>query len=508
MVDEKEVKSEEEVKSVRLAKAEVQGMDLRIGGGITVTNPWGPEDVDKMGVTDLNNYRRVVGDCRFFYQKDPLATTVINRIVDIAINGLRFSKHGLSIPKNEMKVYESIKDELLAFSEIMALEYLISGLVVPEIKMASVRTDKLRDRGIQRYATLTLPVELWLQDPGAMKINQSFTSTSPSYYIEISDELIFFIANKGEYPDGTEDKKAYRELVALYPEFVALVKSGEKYILLDNDSIVRGKYLSNSPYPIPYLYPIIEAMKHKRNLRRMDYAVAARVIGAIQLFRLGSDEFPVTEDDEEQFDTIRAQMTWRHSGGRDVESIFQLFANHTLQVDWIYPPFESLLDDTKYRSINQEILFGLGFPRILITGESEKSNASDAEYATMGPIRMLKTLRRKIIWVIRKVIDTIVKENGFKNAPRVEFGQIDLYAFNDLSGAMTELYETGNLSRESLSALYGYDWHDEIEKRADEQEILKKLDVPEFSPKPHSQNPELGTGQGEQTEDGDNIDKK
>jgi len=67
---------------------------------------------------------------------------------------------------------------------------------------------------------------------------------------------------------------------------------------------------------------------------------------------------------------------------------------------------------------------------------------------------------------------------------------------------------SGNLSREALSALYGYDWHDEIEKRAAEQDKLIELDIPEFSPQPHSQNPVLGSGDSKTDVETDKTAKK
>ena len=131
-----------------------------------------------------------------------------------------------------------------------------------------------------------------------LKIKLGPFSDKPSYFIKVPDEIIFFIQNNGKYPDGTEDKKAFEILKSYYPEFVSQVKAGVREIPVENpDLVIRRKPQPDTQYPVPYLSPTLESLKHKRNLRRMDYALAARVIGAIQLFRLGNDTFPVTPED-------------------------------------------------------------------------------------------------------------------------------------------------------------------------------------------------------------------
>lgn len=290
-----------------------------------LSNPWNPDEIDKLESLDLDTYRELVNACRFFYKHDSIASTVINKMVDIGITEIEIPKSELSA--NEYRILESIENELQEFAENMALEYLISGLIIPEIKYAVVGKDALKKYGVKKYESLYLPVSMWLRDPCTIKINSTMVMNSPSYYVEIPSELVFFIMNDGIYPDNTRDDKLFAELKAYYPEFVAEVKNGAKYVLLENELITRRRYLSDSPYPIPMLTPAIEPLRHKRNLRRMDYATASRVIGAIQLFKLGTDQFPLTEDQEDQLKTLENQMYWRNTGNRDVERIFQLFSN-------------------------------------------------------------------------------------------------------------------------------------------------------------------------------------
>ncbi len=458
----------------------------------TYSSPsWSPDDVDKMEVLDLKSYQKIVKQCRFFYKKDPIAGTVLNKLIEIGITDLIFDKGKLS--ENEFRIFEAVKDKIQDFMEDCAMEFLISGLVVPEIKYAAVPKEKLNELKIKKYSSLTLPISMWLRDPAFIKINSSMVMDSPSYYIILPEELIFFIKNKGKYPDGNKDEKLYTELLSYYPEFVALVMAGNREVLLENDLIVRRKVLTDSPYPIPYTYNILEALKHKRNLRRMDYSIASRVIGAIMLVKLGDKDFPIVEGDEDAFKDIKDQMYWRYSGTRDLERVFQLFANHTLQIEWVFPDVTTLLDDAKYANVNQDIFFGLGFPRILTTGETDKSNTSDPELSMESPIRTMENMQKKLLPIVNNIVYNIAKYNGLDNHPDVRFRKINLVTFVDFVAALAQLYNTGNLSRESYDEIFGYAFKEEIEKREAEEKMLEEKQIPQFAPQPFSPQPETGT---------------
>lgn len=483
MTDEKTIKAGIEIESKKdsgtLKLANASFMNMSVGYG--QDNPWAYTQIDKLEDIDEKEFRKLVAACRFFYRHDPIVSTVLNKMIDIGITDLRFKKTKLSA--NEIRIVESMIEDLELFAENMALEYLISGLVVPEVEYGVVSKDEMQPYGIKKYSRLILPQSLWLRDPTTIKINSALVDT-PSYFVEIPENIRFFIMNGGVYPDGTEDKELYARLAEHYPEFVAKVKNGEKYVLLENDLIFRRRYTTDSPYPIPYLNSVIESLRHKRNIKRMDYAIAARVIGAIQLFKLGSDDFPVTQDQDEQFEAIKEQMTYRYSGGRDIERIFQLFANHTLSIEWIMPDVAALLDDTKYKDVNNSIVLGLGFPRILMTGETERTGTSDHEFATMSPIKTMDRFRHRIETVLNKIITKVFEENNLKGTTEIEFEPINMHNFTDFITALTKLYETGNLSREEFADAFGYDIEEEFSKISEEKDLMSKYDIEEFPAQP------------------------
>ena len=453
----------------------------------TAGNPWSPDDVDKLEPKEFDVFKSMTDYCRFFYQRDSIASVVINKLVDIGINTILFNKNGLT--ENEMRIFLGLKDKLKEFAESMAMEYLLSGLVIPEVKYTVVNKEYLNELGIKKYNSLQLPTTMWLRDPKTVEIKPSVLGNEPTFFVEIPPEIIHFIISEGRYSTGEEDIELYIKLLAEYPEFVTAVKEGQTKVKLDNPLIFRRRVITGKVYPTSYLSSAVESLRHKRNLKRMDYAIAARVISAIQLFKLGSDLFPVTEEDGDVFNDIKNQMMWRDSGNRDVERVFQLFANHTLDITWVFPPTEALLDDKKYIEVNRDILMSLGVSKTLLVGEAERTGASDPELSTVSSVKTMENFRDKILIVLKNVCQEVAERNSLKTTPTIKFKPLNLTQFQAFSNALAALYSSGNISRHEYANYFGYDWDDEVDLIEDENKIMEEKKVGQFAPAPFSPTP-------------------
>lgn len=467
-------------------------------------NPWTEVPKFKTTTRNYDDFVKIVDHCRFFYKTEPLVSTVIDKLVEIGINDIVFSKNKLS--DNEYRVFTSLKARFMEFAEQMATEFLISGLVVPEIGYNTVDKDYVFSLGVKKLNRLELPDSMWIRDPKSVKIYTTMLADKPSYFVKIPEGLVNFLNSKGKYGDGKEDKELYDLLLKYYPEFVKKVLAGELEILLeDSDYIIRRKYTSDNPYPIPYIQSALEPLHHKRKMRRMDYSIMDKVISAIMHVKIGDKDFPITnsDDDQEYVDDIRTQLRMRGRSEQVLERIFQLITNHTVQIDWIFPDTETLLNVEKYNDINQEILFGLGFPRILITGEAQKSGTSNSEIATLSPIKTAESFRTKIIEVIRGICVEISKRNGFNSVPEVSFKAINLTQFRDILQGLIQLYESAAISRTSLGKEFGYDFDVEVDLMEKEMNALKDRGLPEFGATPNSKTSVLleEEGQDEETQE-------
>ncbi len=443
---------------------------------------------------EQEDYKKSVNHCRFFYKTEPLVSTVINKLVEMGVTDLVFSKNGLT--ENEFRVFTALKPKLLEFAEQMATEYLLSGFVIPEIGYGKVDKDFIFSLGIKKYASLELPDSMWVRDPTTVKIKTRMVGDKPSYFVKVPTDLIQFIKSHGVYPDGAKDETLYKILVEQYPEFVKAILDGVTEMLLENENIIRRKYTADNPYPIPYIQSALEALHHKRKLRRMDYSIMDKVISAIMHVKIGDKDFPITDSEEDQtyVEGISAQLRMRGRNEQVLERIFQLITNHTVDIKWIFPETEALLNVDKYIDINQEILFGLGFPRILITGEAQKSGTSDSEIATLSPIKTAEGFRRKILEVIKDVCLEVSKRNGFTSAPTVTFKSMNLRKFQDLLLGLRLLWESSAISRTTLDEEFGLDFAVEVSRLEKETQDLKDKNLSEFGPTPNSKNPVLSPG--------------
>jgi hypothetical protein len=450
------------------------------------TNVWTDAKLYLTKIVDKDSYDKQVALCRFFYKTEPVVATVINKLVEIGINDIIISKSGLS--ENEFRVFAALKPRLLEFSETIAQELLLSGLVVPEIGYGPVSKDEIFELGIKKYNRLIFPISMWVRDPKTIKINSSVMSDTPSYYVLIPSEVVTFIKGNGTYADGTKDKVLYDNLKTYYPEFVKQVNSGAtQFLIEDSRLVIRRKYLTDSPYPIPYIAPALDALQHKRRMRRMDYSIMDKVISAIMHIKVGSDTFPVTssEEDKTVFTELRNQLALRFQSDQYLERIFQLITNHTVDIKWVFPDTGLLSDNGRYESINEEILFGLGFPRILITGESSKTGTSNPEVAIMSPVKTMEVLRRRILKIVKDVCKTVAEENDFK-VPSVKFKALNLHSFTDFMSALDILYKMSGVSRTDVGEYLGYEFLEQADKLEEEEKLIEQKGLSEFGQQPFS----------------------
>jgi len=476
--------------TLKLAKATANILTDSSGSRLLFT-----EAVDNMEIP--TDFHKLIKICRFFYKRDPVAGTVINKMVDCAITPITNRKSKCT--DTEFYVYDALSDMLQAFFRNACLEYLLSGLVVPEYEWNRIRGSDLSQELGSRMR-FKVPDNIWFRDPATIKVKNSPISNKKYYYVTISTELINFIRNDGKLKDGTYDKEAYDALVKNYPAFVKAIKElkGTKVeIRLEDIRPILSKTLAEDAYPIPYMSNALESLMHKRNLRKMDYSVAARVTSAIQLIRLGSDEFPCT--DEGDFDHIKSQMNYRVETGRQ-ERLFQLFGNHTLQIEWIFPNTEAMLNVEKYRSVDDDIISAFGFPRTLITGETLRSNVQGgSDFAAFSPIATMETIRDILIEWLKTMYKEIKEQNNFKSSPIPNFTPMRLYKLLDLSMIGESLYKEGNLSRQTRQEVVGFDFETEIERKEQETKLYKEKGIPEAPEVPYS-SPNIGKVDKETTD--------
>ncbi len=451
----------------KLAKATVNALDDPTQSNLLFTT-----EVDKMEIP--KDYKQLIKICRFFYKRDPIAGQAVNKMVDCAITPLR-NRRALCT-EEEIAVYNSLLEMLQEFFRNVFLEYLLSGLVIPHYEWVRKSGAELSDN-LNSRRRVWVPDNIWFRDPATVTIKKSPIPNKKYFYVEVSPELIEFIKNKGKVKGKPEDRETYEALVNNYPDFVKAIQDSKGFsstqILLTDVRPITGRWLPDDLYPTPYMTNALESLMHKRNLRKMDYAIAARVTAAIQLVKLGSDEFPCT--DSKDFDDIKDKINYNTTKGQ-AEKIFQLFANHTLTIEWVHPDTAAMLNQEKYRSVEDDIISALGFPRSLITGETLRSNVTaGSEMATFSPVATMEGIRDKLVEWTKGLYKEVQEKNRFAHCPIPRFEQMKLYKLLDLDTIGKNLYMEGSLSRTSRLEMQGLDLETELErKRAEEEEYKKR----------------------------------
>lgn len=406
-------------------------------------------------------YHDVIRLCRKFYETDPIASTVINRMADMAITKLRHRDRG--IPKAVRAYYTSVAEHVHAFLKVAALEYLLHGMALPDYTTTQVIGNRI-DPAFGRKK-LIVPGELWNRNPEHVVLRKRPIGVSRAVYLRVPPEEQAFIQSKGKRSDGTDDSAAYAELARDYPEYVRAVQKGVTLFPLASVRPVFRKLASYGDYPRPFLRPALRALQHKEYLKQMDRAIAARAIEAMRHVTVGSDQFPA--DDEDITATKNAMTQAATTGDR----VFNFFTNHTVAIKWIFPPLDVLMNEAKYVEPNADIFYALGFPRILAVGETAKSNASDSKIAFLGPVSTLNDMRDALLAWVDGFYKELAELNGFEDYPEPYLTPIAVQDITALTQFAIEAVKLGAISKDTIAQLYGTTYAEEQEKIKREEPI-------------------------------------
>lgn len=423
-----------------------------------------------LGYSNPDNKKRTYHDTvklvRWFYENDPIAGTVINRMADMSVTTVRNRKttklNADKVEDSVLAFYDALVEELRPFLKSAALEYLINGMAVPSYTLTKLRGDKISEKlGRKRYTTVD---KVWVRNPDNIVLKKRPTGMDRQVFFKIPQDDITFIQNKGIRSDGTVDKEAYNFLVENYPEYVAAVNGGKTLLELADVTPIYRKLNSYEIYPMPFLQNALKALQHKEFLKAMDRSIASRAIEAIRHIKVGDKDYPADQDD---IDAAESLLNANASNG---ERVFNLFTNHTYVIEWIFPPLEALLNEAKYVEPNNDIFLGLGFPRILTVGETAKSNAADNKIASIGPKATLDDMRDAIIYWLKKLYRELADINGFTRIPEPYFSPIATSDMTALTQFAVDAMNNGAISKDTVAQLYGTDFNTESIEIVAEQE--------------------------------------
>lgn len=422
------------------------------------------------------NYKQELLQCRYFYKRDPFASTVINRMSEMTAGKLQNRKNYCT--DEEFHYFNAVAEKLEQVIRDAALEYFISGMAIPDFIGTRVMGKKLHPKlGRTRY---TIPDPVWIRNTDNIELKRRPIGSERLVYLKVPDAERTFIMQDGVWPDGTEDKDLFDSMKRQFPDYVRKVKEGMTSIPMPQLNAILRKPLPNADYPQPFLTPSLDALKHKLKIKEMDYTIASRAIEAILLIKSGSDEFPVVEGDGD-FDALKAQMDAQSSiAGQQL--VYKLYVNHTVDMKWIYPELDVLLSADKYLAVDADIFMGMGFSRVLLIGETLRSNASTGDTVILGPLATLQEARGTLLMWVKKLYRDLADLNGFDNIPEPFFSPLTASDSKTLLQYASTALKDGAISLNTYAQLFGTDFNmEQIQRDIEASEVVA---LPSIEPKP------------------------
>lgn len=429
-------------------------------------------------LTIPNDYHSLIKMCYDFYLRGGMASVVIDRIAELSITDIRNGQRKTTEEQNAYfdAVLHRQPSRLNRFIRMMALEYFLTGMVIPRIDWKPVKGSDLHPDLIKGKEYVVPTFDLY----PPLLVNVVWAGWGEKeYYLKIPPEDIRLLKSKPGARRTKEQQQRY-DYLSRFTIYTNTVASGSDMIKLDDIDPIMRKEISLNPYPTPYLSKVLEALVFKQQLRRMDFAVASRIINAILLVQEGDKDFPLVEGERDNLDQLKNQILARANNPLGLERLFILFSNHTTKLTWITPDVEALLNQEKYTQANDEVMEGLGFPRILVVGESKGAQA--AEVSTWAIQPQMEEFRQNILEWMSPIYEQASELNGFRNTPSPSFTPIRLQDFIKTAAVFAQAYREGNVSRTTRDQMIGLDLATEIELMKDEKELMDDLpkDFPEM----------------------------
>lgn len=241
---------------------------------------------------------------------------------------------------------------------------------------------------------------------------------------------------------------------------------GDGVVPIPKESLYTLHYMKDDheDWADPMIWPVMNDIMYKNQLRAMDMSVANSVINAITIFKLGDIKAGYTPPPQHfaKLSEMLRTPTYSHN----------LVWNDAITMESNYPPIEKLLSIDKYRSVDRDILAGLGVPSILVDG-AEGGNFSNAFLQVRTLMERLEEGRNEVLKWIEKELRLIAEVMGHRDIPSVKFGHMSLRDEEAEKKLVIQLMDRNIISAERVHELFDIETDIEIERLRKEQELAE-----------------------------------
>ena len=266
----------------------------------------------------------------------------------------------------------------------------------------------------------------------------------------------------------TDAEKAFVKKIPTEIREAVKRKKGDNLIKLDPDNIYVDYYKKDDweDWGTPFLYGVMEDIMFKQKMRLADMAALDGVINTIRLWRLGNSEqkiLPTKTAVNKLLDILQHNV-----GGGTMDIVWDDMID--LKVE--YPPTDKILGTEKYRSVDSDIIKGLGVPDSLIGGADLGTRNAESAYVQLKTLlERLEYIRSRAIAWIKNELKIVADAMGFKHIPDVVFSTMSLRNEAAEKQLIIQLLDRGIISVESVQQVFGYNFAVELQNLKDEQAI-------------------------------------
>lgn len=305
-----------------------------------------------------------------------------------------------------------------------------------------------------RYVILN-PAQIYLEGGIGYK-NSQWTKILSTYEIQ-----------RLSNPQTNEDRQIFNSLPAATKQQIRAGSSYQSLFMpLDPSRLyyVFYKKQDYEPLAIPMVFPVLNDIEQKLELKKMDMSLSRTIEHVILLVTTG-------------------EKTDQYGGGINVENlsalqnIFQkqtlgrtLVADYTTKGEWLVPPIDKILGPEKYQQVESDIREGL---QSILVGDDKFANATIK--AKIFIERMKEGQRAFMTEFLIPEAKRICEAMGFRHMPEFEFESISLDDPTNMNRVYIRMAELGIITPEQLITALDSGVLPDAETLRQQQEEYKKM---------------------------------
>ncbi len=307
-----------------------------------------------------------------------------------------------------------------------------------------------------------LPVSYTVLNPQLVTITGNLLFDKVAIALRPPPELTAML---GKPPaELTEEEKAL--IKALPSDLKQAAEKGEEYKL--DSRLVGSITYRKQPYERyakPRTTRVFDTIEYKKALRAADLSTLDGITNYILKITIGSDEYPVTTQDELQ---AVAQLFNTPSKSFDV------VWNHTLKIEKVISPeIGEILGQEKYMQVNDDMTAGLSMSRALIDGISDL-NVAEAGLVVKGLMEEINYARRQVTRWVYNEYGQIAEAAGFDRFPKVRWDEGILQDVILYMNTISQLVDRRMLSYRTAHEALGFDYPTELMNMEQEFPLVDK----------------------------------